>query len=144
MHTPSPTSPLQLLRIDHVVLRVRDLERSIAFYGEVLGCSIAKRRDDLGLVHLQAGDSMIDLVALDGPTGKKCGAGPGDGGRNMDHLCLSYANFSESEVMAFLDSHQVEHGAKAQINFGARGDGASIYLIDPDGNVVELKCYETS
>ena len=144
MITPSPTSPLQLQRIDHVVLRVRDLERSIAFYCAVLGCSVAKRRDDLGLVHLRAGDSMIDLVALDGPTGQKGGAGPADEGRNMDHLCLSYSNFSEAEVMAFLDSHRVQHGAKAQINFGARGDGTSIYLADPDENVVELKCYDAS
>lgn len=39
-------------RIDHIVLRVKDLERSLAFYTSVLGCELRKRRDDLGMLHL--------------------------------------------------------------------------------------------
>ena len=56
--------------IDHIVLRVKDIERSLAFYTSVLGCELKKRRDDLGMLHLSTGVSMIDLVAVDGPLGR--------------------------------------------------------------------------
>jgi len=138
--SPTVSSPkFSVQRIDHVVLRVRDAERSIAFYRQVLGCEVVKRRDDLGLVHVRAGASMIDLVTVDGPTGRKGGAGPGTEGRNMDHLCLRIEPFDEAEIIAHLDAHGLERSAKAQVNFGAEGDGPSIYLVDPDGNLVELK-----
>jgi glyoxylase I family protein len=60
-------SLFSILRIDHLVLRVEDLERSIAFYRSALGCEVEKRRDDLGLIHLRAGASLIDLVSVAGP-----------------------------------------------------------------------------
>ncbi|MEX0182002.1 MULTISPECIES: VOC family protein [Stenotrophomonas] len=60
--------PFSVERIDHVVLRVRELTRSEAFYGQVLGCVVVRRREHLGLVHLRAGASMIDLISLDGNT----------------------------------------------------------------------------
>lgn len=135
----SPNPKFSVERIDHVVLRVADTERSIDFYRQVLGCEVVKRRDDLGLVHIRAGTSMIDLVRIDGPIGRPGGVGPGKEGRNMDHLCLRIEPFNEAEIIAQLDAHGVEHAAKAQVNFGAEGDGPSIYLVDPDGNEVELK-----
>lgn len=60
-------------RIDHVVLRVQDIEHSLAFYTSVLGCDVKKRRDDLGMIHLSAGTSMIDLVDVNGPIGRQGG-----------------------------------------------------------------------
>lgn len=48
--------------IDHVVLRVRDIKRAIGFYQTVLGCRVEKRNDAIGLLHLRAGDSLLDLV----------------------------------------------------------------------------------
>ena len=136
----SPSNPTFLVeRIDHVVLRVADPDRSIDFYRQVLGCDVVKRRDDLGLVHVRVGASMIDLVRVDGPLGRNGGVGPGKEGRNMDHLCLRIEPFNESEIIAHLEAHGVEHSAKAQVNFGAEGDGPSIYLFDPDGNEIELK-----
>ena len=67
------TPGFSVQRIDHLVLRVRDLARSIDFYAAVLGCTVATRRDDQGLVHLRAGASVIDLVGVDGPLGRKGG-----------------------------------------------------------------------
>ena len=81
--------PFEVLRIDHVVLRVKDVERAIAFYRDVLGCEIEKRRDDLGLVHLRAGSSLIDLVTHEGPLGRQGGALAGKEGRNVDHFCCA-------------------------------------------------------
>ena len=78
----------QIQDIDHIVLRVSDLERMIDFYCKVLGCSLEWRRPDLGLVHLRAGSAMIDLVPVDGKLGSVGGAAPGKEGRNMDHVCL--------------------------------------------------------
>ena len=131
--------PFTVQRIDHVVLRVVDLERAVAFYRALLGCEIMKRRDDLGLVHLRAGVSMIDLISLDGALGRPGGAGAGAEGRNMDHLCLRIEPFDEAAIVAQLDAHGVAVGAKAPANFGAEGTGPSIYFNDPDGNLIELK-----
>lgn len=136
---PRPARPFSVQRIDHLVLRVQDLNRSIAFFSDLLACEVVKRRDDLGLVHIRAGVSMIDLVAVDGPTGKKGGAAAGKEGRNMDHVCLRIEPFNEADITAFLDEHNVPRSAQAQVNFGAEGDGPSIYLVDPDGNLIELK-----
>jgi catechol 2,3-dioxygenase-like lactoylglutathione lyase family enzyme len=124
--------------IDHVVLRVVDLERMIEFYCRVLGCSVERRRDDLGLVHLRAGRSQIDLVPVGGPLGRPGGAAPGAEGRNMDHFCLRIESFDQQALVRHLEAHGVRVGEIKQ-RFGADGTGPSLYVTDPEGNVVELK-----
>ena len=137
--TSAPTHGFTVQHIDHIVLRVASLERAITFYCNVLGCQVARRRDDLGLIHLSAGTSMIDLVALDGRLGQRGGAGPAKQGRNVDHLCLRVEPFDEAALTAHLAAHDIPvHGAAA-VNFGAEGEGLSLYISDPDGNTVELK-----
>jgi glyoxylase I family protein len=131
--------PFAVQHIDHLVLRVQDIERSIRFYREALGCEVARRRDDLGLVHLRAGSSMIDLVSIDGPLGRKGGAAAGEQGRNLDHLCLRIEAFDEAALRSHLLPFGLDAGQRAESRFGAEGDGPSVYLSDPDGNVVELK-----
>lgn len=133
------TRPFDVQRLDHVVLRVRDLDRSEAFYREVLGCALARRRDDLGLRHLRAGASMIDLVAVDGTLGRRGGTAAGAEGRNLDHLCLRIEPFDEAAIAAHLAAHGLAPHGPAASNFGAEGDGPSLYFDDPDGNVIELK-----
>jgi catechol 2,3-dioxygenase-like lactoylglutathione lyase family enzyme len=129
---------IRIRDIDHVVLRVRDLERMIDFYCNALGCALEWRRDDLGLVHLRAGRSLIDLVPVDGPLGRQGGAAPGPEGRNMDHLCLRVEPFDEPGILAHLRASGARIGDIAP-RYGADGTGPSIYVHDPDGNVVELK-----
>lgn len=131
--------PFDVQRIDHVVLRVSDIERSVCFFKSLLGCEVVKRRDDLGLVHLRAGASMIDLISVQGSLGRNGGKAPGSEGRNMDHLCLRVQPFEEAAILAFLDASGVTHTPKAQSNFGAEGTGPSVYFTDPDGNEIELK-----
>lgn len=131
--------PFSVQRIDHIVLRVQDLERSIRFYAELLACEVLRRRGDLGLVHLRAGSSLIDLISIDGPLGRKGGAAAGEQGRNMDHVCLRIEPFDEAAIIKHLLAHGLPCSAAAQINFGAEGDGPSLYLADPDGNQIELK-----
>lgn len=139
LQSDTMTRPFTLQRIDHVVLRVRDLARSVAFYREVLGCRVERERDHLGLVHLRAGASMIDLVGIDGKLGARGGAPAGEEGRNVDHLCLRVEPFDESALVAHLAGFGVAPDGPAEVNFGAEGDGLSLYFRDPDGNTIELK-----
>jgi len=99
---------MRVTGIDHVVLRVADIERAAAFYTGVIGCTLERRRGDLGMIHLRAGDALIDLVVLDGPLGRKGGAMPAGGGRNLDHLCLRIAGFEASAVRAALAAQGIE------------------------------------
>lgn len=131
--------PFDVLRIDHLVLRVADVECSIAFYRRVLGCEVERRRDDLGLVHLRAGASQIDLVAIDGPLGRAGGAAPAAEGRNVDHFCLRVEPFDAAAIVRHLGAEGIAPLGPVQDNFGAEGQGPALYLRDPDGNVVELK-----
>lgn len=131
--------PFAVRRIDHIVLRVRDLDRAETFYRDVLGCDVARRRDDLGLRHLRAGASMIDLVAVDGKLGRRGGVAAGDEGRNLDHLCLRIEPFDEAAIIDHLAAHGLAPHAPASDNFGAEGEGPSLYFDDHDGNTIELK-----
>lgn len=133
------TTPFAVQRIDHVVFRVGDLRRSIEFYRSVLGCEVVRQREHLGLVHLRAGASMIDLVSVDGTLGSRGGAAPGKEARNVDHLCLRIEPFDESGLVAHLARHGLAPHGRAEVNFGAEGDGPSLYFADPDGNMIELK-----
>ena len=131
-------SPIPIRGLDHIVLRVVDADRMLRFYADVLGCPLEKRQDDLGLIQLRAGSALIDLVSLDGPLGRAGGAGPGAEGRNLDHFCLRIEPFDEPALRAWLSRHGVQASEIAQ-RFGAEGKGPSLYVSDPDGNVVELK-----
>jgi len=129
---------LQIRDIDHIVLRVRELEPMIDFYWSVLGCTVEWRRPDIGLVHLRAGSAMIDLVPVDGELGRRGGAAPGSEGHNLDHVCLRVHPFDVAAIVAHLQSHNVQVG-EIRSRFGAQGEGVSIYLSDPEGNAIELK-----
>jgi len=132
------TVPFAVRELDHVVLRIRDLERSLAFYEGVLGCRVEKRQEHIGLVQLRAGRSLIDLVPLDGKLGSAGGAGPGREGRNVDHLCLRVEPFDAAAIASHLRANGIEPG-EVESRYGAEGEGPSMYIVDPDGNVVELK-----
>lgn len=134
--TPPPA--IRIREIDHLVLRVVDLEAMLRFYVGVLGCRIERRRDDIGLVQLQAGRSMIDLVPIDGKLGRAGGAAPGREARNVDHFCVRVEPFDDAAIRAALAAHGIAAGP-TEPRFGAEGEGPSIYLDDPEGNVVELK-----
>ena len=131
-------APFTLLGIDHVVLRISDLAKSLAFYVDALGCEVEKRQEDIGLIQLRAGASLIDLVPIDGKLGRAGGAAPGAEARNVDHFCLEIAPFEEAAIRAHLAAHGVTIGEYGR-RYGAKGDGPSLYITDPDGNVVELK-----
>jgi len=138
MPTDAVRNPIAVREIDHLVLRVVDLARMLRFYSDVLGCREVRRQDEIGLVQLCAGNSMIDLIPIAGKLGAMGGAAPGREGRNVDHFCLRVEPFDEAAIRAHLAAHDVEAGPAAP-RFGAEGEGPSIYLQDPEGNTIELK-----
>lgn len=129
---------LTIKQLDHLVLRVSDLQAMMKFYTEVIGCPVEKIQENLGLYQLRAGSSLIDLVPIDGPLGQKGGAAPGKDARNMDHFCLQVEPFDADGIIAHLRRHGADPAPPAS-RYGARGQGPSIYVTDPEGNVLELK-----
>ena len=129
---------LTIKQLDHLVLRVTDLAAMLRFYTEVIGCPVEKIQENLGLYQLRAGGSLIDLVPVDGPLGQKGGAAPGIEGRNMDHFCLQVEPFDADSIIAHLRGHGFDPAPVAS-RYGAKGQGPSIYVNDPEGNVLELK-----
>jgi catechol 2,3-dioxygenase-like lactoylglutathione lyase family enzyme len=129
--------PIEINAIDHVVLRVKDLDAALVFYRDALGLEI-ERQLDIGLVQLRAGASLIDLVPVSSPLGSLGGPEPGPDGRNMDHFALELARFDAAAITAHLAACGIEHG-ETSTRYGAKGSGPSIYIKDPDGNTVELK-----
>ncbi|MDG2050147.1 MAG: VOC family protein [Myxococcota bacterium] len=129
---------LEIVGLDHLVLRVRDLESSIAFYCEILGCQEERRLDELGLVQLRAGRSLIDLVDVAAPLGQRGGSPAGLEGRNLDHFALQIRDWDAAALRAKLAGHGIESGPVREL-YGAEGVGEAVYIRDPDGNTVELK-----
>jgi glyoxylase I family protein len=128
---------INIVAIDHVVLRVSDLERMIRFYVDVLGATLEKEQDDIGLYQLRVGTSLIDLVPVDSKLGRMGGAAPKSEDRNLDHVAFRVLPWDGEAILAHLHSHGIESEIKSR--YGAEGDGPSIYLTDPEGNGLELK-----
>jgi glyoxylase I family protein len=131
-------TPFRITGLDHLVLRVRDLDRMVRFYCEVLGCRVERVQVELGLTQIRAGRSLIDLVTVGGKLGRMGGAAPGKEGRNLDHFCITVDGYDEAAIRAHLTVRGVEIG-EAGSRYGAEGEGPSLYISDPEGNVVELK-----
>jgi len=132
------THPVPVVGFDHIVLRIRDKPRMIGFYRDVLGLAVDRDRVELGLTHMRAGSDLIDLVTVDGPLGRKGGAAPGADARNLDHFCLRVRPFEETAIREHLAAHDVEVDEAGE-RYGADGDGMSLYIRDPEGNIIELK-----
>jgi glyoxylase I family protein len=124
---------IEIKGLDHVVLRVRDPARMVDFYCGVLGCTVERKLPGISLIQLRAGAALIDLlmVSEDKPRA------PMEQG-NMDHFCLQLGSFDETQICNYLAQYGVSVGATV-IRYGAEGMGPSIYIHDPEGNVVELK-----
>jgi glyoxylase I family protein len=127
----SQLRPFRIGEIDHVVLRCADRERALRFYVDILGLAEERRIDKIGLIQLRAGRSMIDLVPA---PDKAAGLG-----LNVDHLCLGVENEEFDAMLGYLRERGVEMVGEPGTRYGAHGMGLSVYVRDPEGNVVELK-----
>lgn len=122
---------MRIVGFDHVVLNVADVERSLAFYVEQLGL------EPVRVEEWRRGEVIFPSVRVDPTTIIDLLATPPDG-RNVDHLCLVVEPVDLAAVAAS-GAFEVVDGPDRR--FGAQGDGTSLYVRDPDGNVVELRHY---
>lgn len=122
---------LRIEALDHIVLVVEDVERSVAWYSDVLGLDV------LRFDEWKAGDAPFPSVRVNEGTIIDILAGPRTG-TNVDHLCLVVAP-TDLGALAATGRFEVVEGPVTR--WGARGDGTSLYVTDPDGNVVELRHY---
>ena len=130
---------IKLEGIDHVVLRTTNLPEMLHFYCQVLGAHLERELPkEMGLVQLRAGSALIDLVTVDSQLGRLGGKPPSQDGRNVDHFCLQIVPVAEQALLEYLSGHNIACEGFAE-RYGAEGFGRSLYIEDPEGNVVELK-----
>jgi glyoxylase I family protein len=115
-------------RIDHVVLRCRDLAGMVRFYEQALGFNVERRLDRISLVQMRAGASLLDLIAAERP----------QDAANMDHLCFRIEPFDRDAIVTRLAPFGISVGETVE-RYGAEGTGPSVYFHDPEGNQIELK-----
>ncbi len=119
-------------RIDHVVLRARDVAAMVRFYQQALGFKVERTLDRIGLVQLRAGASLLDVVPA-----QQGQAVPADA-PNMDHLCFRIEPFDRDAIVTRLAPLGISVGETVD-RYGAEGTGPSVYFHDPEGNQIELK-----
>ncbi len=130
--------PFLIERLDHLVLRTRNLNRLSGFY-QLLGCTVERDlRDKMGMLQLRLGSSMIDLLEVN-DKGDHGGAASTVDGRNLDHFAVRVDPFDEQAILDFCALHNIEAKSLPFPMFGADGFGPAIYIKDPDGNRLELK-----
>jgi catechol 2,3-dioxygenase-like lactoylglutathione lyase family enzyme len=117
--------------LDHIVLNTPDVERALAFYTGMLGMEGDRVEEwragqvPFPSVRVNAG-TLIDIMQIDRT------------GENMNHLCLVV---DPDDVDAVAADQRFDIVSQPVKRYGARGDGRSVYVRDPDGNVVELRSY---
>jgi catechol 2,3-dioxygenase-like lactoylglutathione lyase family enzyme len=135
------TQPLvKITEMDHIVLRCQDVERSLRFYSEALGLRIERVEEwragkvRFPSVRLNA-DTIIDLFVTDQPPIAT------DAPRNQDHFCMVIEPQDMNQLRARFEAIGVKIQTGPGKRWGAHGDGISLYIYDPDDNVVELRHY---
>ena len=130
---------VQVLELDHIALKVQDVAAALAFYVDLLGLECLRLDEFLsGAVPFVSarvtGDTIIDFFPHDGPVE----------GQNQDHLCFVIAETDMHALSKRLRDRNVPIVQDVIDRWGARGMGVSLYVNDPDGNMVELRCYKTA
>ena len=129
----------RIMAMDHIVLNVADIDRSLAFYMEVLGLQgervVEFKQGKVGFPSVRiSGDTLIDLMET-----KETAA---DGARrNLNHFCLVSDETDLPALVEELRGKGVPIVREPVSRWGARGQATSIYVLDPDGNEVEIRCY---
>lgn len=113
---------------DHIVLRTTQMNEMLQFYCDVLHCIIEREQPDYGLVHLRAGDNLIDLLSIEGEQAE---------GRNLEHFCLRVSPFDYEAMEKYFLKNNITPKRLGE-RYGAQGLGYSFYINDPEENEIEL------
>jgi len=124
---------MKVQALDHIVLSVTDVERSLGFYRDVLGLPAERveewRAGKVGFPSLRVNEATIIDLQRHARTGE-----------NLNHFCL----VAEGTIEAIVDElkrHGLEIEGGPRNLSGARGNAEGLYIRDPDGNMVEIRCY---
>lgn len=134
---------IKITELDHIVLNVGDIDRSIAFYTQVLGLK-AERVQEFkeGKIRFPSvrinGDTIIDLFPMKAGPADPSGHKPE---RNLNHFCLVAEKEDFSGIVDYLKKQEVPIVQGPISRWGARGQATSVYFLDPDGNEIEIRCY---
>ena len=121
--------PLKVVGLDHIVLRCSDVEQSLVFYCERLGLQPERVEE------WRRGEVLFPSVRVTPTTIIDLFGQPPDG-TNLDHVCLVIQpNDLDGIAAGFAGARHGDH------LFGAQGFASSVYIPDPDGNIVELRSY---
>jgi catechol 2,3-dioxygenase-like lactoylglutathione lyase family enzyme len=126
---------VNVIGLDHIVLLTSDVERSLAWWTGPLGLTGDRVEE------WRAGSVPFPSVRIDAGTIVDLFAGERSG-RNLDHVCVVVDPTTDLEALVATGTFELERGPVDV--YGARGMGRSIYVRDPDGNVVELRTYPAS
>jgi glyoxylase I family protein len=135
---------INVIELDHIVLNVRDIERSLQFYTEVLGLQAERLEEfEAGKVGFPSvrinGDTIIDLFPLKDAENKSKPGEKREG--NLNHFCMVVKREDFSGIVDYLARHEIAVHTGPISRWGARGRATSVYFLDPDGNEVEIRCY---
>ena len=131
----------EIVDLDHIVLRVKDVERALAFYTGTLGLAPHRvdefRAEEVPFPCARVNDhTIIDLLPW--PDEEPVG----DGRRNLDHFCMAVKGVDMVEFAEYLQGEGVTvNSDRAGRRSGAQGMADSIYINDSEGNVIELRRY---
>ncbi|MDP5209583.1 VOC family protein [Microbulbifer sp. 2205BS26-8] len=125
-------------QIDHLVLRVKSLDIARRFYQDILGCKMERENPSLGLYQMRTGRCLIDLLPVDQQIERTGASTPEYEGRNLHHFCLRVDPFNADKIQSFLQERHISASPVEQ-RYGAEGMGPSLYISDPENNLIELK-----
>ena len=133
---------IKITELDHIVLNVGDIERSLSFYTGVLGLKGERveefKSGKVGFPSVRINDgTIIDLF----PTPSAPQAGGEKNSGNLNHFCLVVGATDFSGIVEYLAANQIAVRDGPVSRWGARGRATSVYFLDPDGNEVEIRCY---
>ena len=129
---------IEIAGIDHIVIRVSEMPKALEFYCGVLGCNPERQMEQYGMVQLRAGGALIDLLEVKNMANSDTLVPKVNKVSNIDHFALRLKTFDEAKIRNWLNGHGIKIPEVEQ-RYGADGFGPSVYIHDPDGNLVELK-----
>jgi catechol 2,3-dioxygenase-like lactoylglutathione lyase family enzyme len=135
---------IRVTELDHIVLNVTDIDRSVKFYADVLGLQPERlaefKAGKVGFpsVRINA-DTIIDLFPVQSRVLQKNSGEKSEG--NLNHFCMVIGKEDFSSIVDYLKAHDITIREGPISRWGARGRATSVYFLDPDGNKIEIRCY---